>query len=856
MADYSVSGNLRLKTELDIVKVSSNILGAKGYLPNTVMQYKNMAANLVTGFNSTVLLIERFANGISKVISPMDDMLSIVNRTKQAYKGLYDSINTTHINRILRNGANASYTDINTFGNVLARLSFVKPGLGLDNVANIAGTIMKAGYLGGTQPQELRSTVLQLMQGIGSNQLGGDELRSIRENAPGIVKYLTQGLRLLSKDDPTRYGLFADISSGNIKQFGESKLLTSDVVTAALKRVTDVVNEDFKQLTPTLQMSSNIIGNELINKVFNNGSPKFLEPIKEIVGDIAKTITEDNNGILQTVDNISQIVQTTLNSAKPVITGVGVLVGALSKIVNTTAGQIFINTSIASKMLTPAMRFLSGVARSISDNGLVNTILNRTLNDNVAPNSLKKANFNNAIFNNAQFNGANIGGFGGFSSYGPRRPFGGGPFVSPVEPIYSNYNDTSYRYWFDLSHRIGGGSYNPQLGVFPDDSYFNSSRVYEHFNAYKWSYFARAAGYYNASNFAKSSIGSTPLLTGAVGRTTYTDNDGNTFTADIVNDIDTANSHLDDMARNSASSAGLLSSIGSVLANPMTTFGISALIGTITAVGARISTNIQLLKTYGTSGAATMEAIEKYNSFLGSGIKQVVMTASGVPGFVPPNADVLNPNMAYIARKDALKNISEAALNNPEFIERVISRSVSDIKEADILSRFLLGKSAYTISEDEGTIGFRNIENMPTGISDILRRKAGLTGSYTLTGNEARAVELMSKYILNNTSAMQTAAKDLDTDIKNKLFEQIDDLVGETKDINNNIKTNYNKQKIDYMTNVASWYADKRLVGQKNVNVNGVHITIHTTSGDIGALTVEGFSEGLKQAVENSPLLA
>lgn len=875
--DYQLNGTLKLKTVLDIQKTNLNLSKVFGSFGSGIVSpYKNVANALgintsAMNFSNLSISIQRVINHINNLIEPIDKLTSQMSRIKIGLQTTQPGLSNNQIMSTIKRYANDSLSDIDTTATIASRLAFIKPELGLNASARIASLMSKASYLGGSTDSEVRSTNLQFLQGVGSNQLGGDELRSLRENAPGLIKYLTEGLRNLYKENPSKYADFANAGMGNIKELGEKKLLNSDTVLRALYSVGDKIDSDFRNLTPTMKMGANVIGNEAMSTIFNNGITKALLPVQEIVTEIFKNVQEDNSGILQTIDEASQVVQTTFNGLKPIFSTLGSAASLAIKFFNTTAGQAVISTKIYSSLLNPIAGKLgkgllyidSLLNRNSAVEGISKDSVDRTLKSNV---------FNNATFVNANFVG------GGFGDRGARG-FGGVPPVSPVSPVGGGYyDDTQYAYWFDRAHRIGRNIKYLTSGL--DYNYFNTNPLltanpdfFKNLNngssREEWRKMIAAASQYRdmpytnfmigaaawnarqSSDNVYKSVGSyAPAVYGGY-KNPYAphsfyarDEKGNLFNADVVDDAEysdllrDANNQSQQVINETRTNGTFLSNIASGL--PVITTIASATLGIITAINAKMDTNIQLLKGWGASGKNTKDAIDAYNSFLGSGFGY----NKGRNGIIG-NFDA---GSMYMSDK-AAESLLEAAYKNPEVIQKYLSDYITDDDTRNRLTKLFFGGHFEYTGEGQN-LKLVNDEEETSLLSAWLRDDQ--KEKYALPGTEEYYIlKDLTDTMFKNGQMNEQFMKELDLALEKELFPQIGDISSTVDDISKTIKTNYNKQKIDYMTNVASWYADKKAVGQRVVNVNGVNVTI-TTSGNIdNTITAEILANEIKKSFEN-----
>ncbi len=104
-------------------------------------------------------------------------------------------------------------------------------------VARATETINKAFKAGGASTQEQVSSILQLSQALGSGLLQGDELRSIRENAP-----------LLARAIATEF----DTTVAGLKKLGAEGKLTSDRVFKAILEGSQKIDQQFAKTRGTI----------------------------------------------------------------------------------------------------------------------------------------------------------------------------------------------------------------------------------------------------------------------------------------------------------------------------------------------------------------------------------------------------------------------------------------------------------------------------------------------------------------------------------------------------------------------------------------------------------------------------
>lgn len=112
-------------------------------------------------------------------------------------------------------------------------------------VLQVVDITSKAIKIAGSTSREAEQATLQFAQALGSNRLSGDELRSVREQAPELAQTLARGL---------------GISVGALKEWGETGKLTTKVVVDALIRQRREVDIRFGQIEATFTDGVQSIG--------------------------------------------------------------------------------------------------------------------------------------------------------------------------------------------------------------------------------------------------------------------------------------------------------------------------------------------------------------------------------------------------------------------------------------------------------------------------------------------------------------------------------------------------------------------------------------------------------------------
>lgn len=131
-------------------------------------------------------------------------------------------------------------TEVGANAGVFNRLngSLLQMGGTQQDTLRITELLGKAIKVSGASGVEASSAMVQFGQALGSGKLAGDELRSLLENAPYLMRQLADGL---------------GVPIGALKQLGEDGKLTADVVVNALSKAAERIDADFKKLPATFE---------------------------------------------------------------------------------------------------------------------------------------------------------------------------------------------------------------------------------------------------------------------------------------------------------------------------------------------------------------------------------------------------------------------------------------------------------------------------------------------------------------------------------------------------------------------------------------------------------------------------
>lgn len=258
-ANNGVQGKAYQRAQRDIQKANNELIKMQNNLSRCDKEAKNLSSatkgidfsragsglsSFLTGLSSALYLAKNIGAALSKVMETPDTMSAIKYRLET-----YDTTNATggQLMGSVYKAAQASRSDIQSTADLASRIliSGATGGSGSDAIG-LAEILNKASFLGGSSSQESQRALLQLSQGLASGALQGDELRAIREQAPGLTDTLARGLSSLAEKGmlPEK---FLNTTMGDLKQLGADGELTAQRIVAAFKEMEDYVDSTFEK---------------------------------------------------------------------------------------------------------------------------------------------------------------------------------------------------------------------------------------------------------------------------------------------------------------------------------------------------------------------------------------------------------------------------------------------------------------------------------------------------------------------------------------------------------------------------------------------------------------------------------
>jgi tape measure domain-containing protein len=144
------------------------------------------------------------------------------------------------------------------------RLFTDKATFSSNQLFNVTELIGKAFRVSGAQAREAAGATIQFTQGIGSNKLGGEELRSVLEQGQRVAQALADGL---NETGVAFDALGRKATVGDLKTLNEKGLLTAVNVIGALLTQTSKVDEEFQEVEKSISDAFTLLRNQALKSI-------------------------------------------------------------------------------------------------------------------------------------------------------------------------------------------------------------------------------------------------------------------------------------------------------------------------------------------------------------------------------------------------------------------------------------------------------------------------------------------------------------------------------------------------------------------------------------------------------------
>ena len=263
------------QAQADLAKLRKSVEDIKTSTDKVSSRFGNFAKLFAVGVTAAATV---------KSITALSDRVTILNNKLRVSTKSEDEFNFAL--KATREIAMQNGRDLYAVGSLYSRLSRSTQAFGATQaeVKKVTDAVVKSLKLSGATAQESTSAIMQFGQAMSSQLLAGDELRSLRENAPVLLEAIARGLK---------------VNVGALKQMGEKGLLPSIKVFRALLAEYESLGDEAAMLRTTYGEAFTNIANSFrilwaeVKEGFTNMGDLFARTINKValsIFDFANTI--------------------------------------------------------------------------------------------------------------------------------------------------------------------------------------------------------------------------------------------------------------------------------------------------------------------------------------------------------------------------------------------------------------------------------------------------------------------------------------------------------------------------------------------------------------------------------------
>lgn len=247
----------------------------------------------VIAFNQALQLTQSIARGVGQVLNYADDL----TLTKARIDLINDGQRTTaELQEDIYQAAQRSRGSYQDMAKSVAKLGILAGDAFKNNDEMVAFTELmnKSFTVSGASESEKSAAMYQLTQAMSAGMLQGDELRSIRENAPMFYQAIAE---------------YTGKSTAELKEMGANGEITAEIMKNALFSAGDDIEAKMEQMPKTF-------GNAMTS--IQNSAAYYLQPVADRISEMLNSDTFQN-----AVSVILQIIQGLANGAIWVFDAIG-----------------------------------------------------------------------------------------------------------------------------------------------------------------------------------------------------------------------------------------------------------------------------------------------------------------------------------------------------------------------------------------------------------------------------------------------------------------------------------------------------------------------------------------------------
>lgn len=202
-------------------------------------------------FLKRALLILGGVQIIRGIVNLSNTFVNLQNRLKNVTTEV-DTLNV--LTQELFDIANRTRTTFEGTAEVFTRvaISVKELGLSIQEVLDFQESLNQALLLSGASAIEAKAALIQLSQGLASNTLRGDELRSVLEQLPTVADVIAKSM---------------GVTRGELRRMGQEGLITAGAIIKAFKEARGELAEKFARTVPTIGQAFVILQNQTLRAI-------------------------------------------------------------------------------------------------------------------------------------------------------------------------------------------------------------------------------------------------------------------------------------------------------------------------------------------------------------------------------------------------------------------------------------------------------------------------------------------------------------------------------------------------------------------------------------------------------------
>ncbi len=329
-------------TRLDLIlrgrdRTGGAFRSARGNVRGLARQMQS-ARRVVTGFFAA-FAVQRAVRAFASL---SDEMTRMRTRLRLVTSG------TADLNRVQRQLFELSQntrTEFSATVELYARVARSAQNLGIaqESVLRFTELVQKSIQISGATANEAAAGAIQLAQGIASNRLAGEELRSVLEQMPRVAQAIASGI---------------GVSIGELRDLAKNGQLTGETVINAMLRAGQAIDTEFEGVTRTIEQAFTQLENEFLLAIQNvNDGSTLMQTFVDVLDELRDIVKDPSfqDGMRLIADVIGFIV---VNTARA-ISLLGDLVNSVKSLGNIFSGDL--------AGVTASLNFDPGGTRELED---------------------------------------------------------------------------------------------------------------------------------------------------------------------------------------------------------------------------------------------------------------------------------------------------------------------------------------------------------------------------------------------------------------------------------------------------------------------------------------------------------